>query len=283
MTVAIIDADPIVYACGFAGEHHTYYLTVKGEHGPRATFDYKTEMKRWATEAGLDEDQWDYEDMLDVEPLANVLSTAKKRLHSIIDNTGATSTRLFLTGGKQFRKEIYPEYKANRPSTKPFYYKEIREYLIDTWEAEVIDVFEADDACATLQVALKGKSVICTIDKDLLQVPGRHYNYDTGEEHFVNNFGHIEINFARKVVKGWGRKFFYAQMLMGDATDNIKGIPKVGPATAFDIMEPINAEQEARDAVLAAYNKHYGEEKGLEMLTLNRKLLWMYRDVPLEI
>ena len=277
MTTALIDLDPIVYSSGFVGEHHMYYMVVEGEDSPRTSFETKTEAHRWAEDVGLEKKDYKLVDDLWVEPLENVLNTVKRRLASIMEQTRATSYRGFLTGGDQFRKVIYPEYKANRKTPKPVYYEEIRDYLVAHHDAEVIDVYEADDALATCQ---KDTTVICTVDKDLLQVPGSHYNYVTGEHTEVEGFGTLKLSKDSRTLKGTGLKFYYAQMLMGDDTDNIKGVPKMGPAGAYKLLDPLREKKAAAKVVRSEYQKAFGEKKWKTQLDLHRKLLWMHRDVP---
>jgi len=276
LTTALIDLDPIVYSSGFVGEHHMYYITIKGEESPRTSFETRTEAHRWAEDVGLEKDSYELVDEMWTEPLANVLHTVKKRIESILENTRATSFRGFLTGGDQFRKEIYPAYKANRKSPRPVYYDEIREYMITQHGAEVIDVYEADDALATCQ---KDTTVICTIDKDLLQVPGTHYNYDTGEHIEVEGFGTLALSKDKKTLKGTGLKFYHAQMLMGDGTDNIKGVPKMGPKGTYDLLNRVTDKKESSKIVRKQYEKAFDIEWKTQ-LDLHRKLLWMHRDVP---
>ena len=103
-----------------------------------------------------------------------VFARTEDLVDQILVNTEATEYRLFLTGKDNFRYTIYPEYKAHRPKEKPFWLEPIRQYLIATFNAEIIDGQEADDA---LGIAQTDDTVICSIDKDLLMIPCRHYNF----------------------------------------------------------------------------------------------------------
>lgn len=64
-------------------------------------------------------------------------------------------------------------------------------------------------------------------------------------------------------LKGSGVKFFYAQLIMGDAADNYKGIPGRGCTYAYELLEKCKNEAELYHAVLGAYKAHYGEGKHL--------------------
>jgi DNA polymerase-1 len=128
----------------------------------------------------------------------------------ILHETNAMGFVCFLSGSSNFRYDIYPEYKANRRDVpKPRHLATIREYLVTEWDAKVTDGIEADDAMGIEQVAIDGSSVICSIDKDMLQIPGQHYNFVKKEFKLVSPLD--------------GVRHFYYQLIMGDKADNIFG------------------------------------------------------------
>lgn len=169
----------------------------------------------------------------------------------ILVNTEATEYRLFLTGKDNFRYRIYPEYKAHRPKEKPFWLESIRSYLRATFNAEVVDGQEADDALGINQT---DDTVICSIDKDLLMIPGKHYNFVKDE--FIT------------VTKEDGIKHFYMQCLQGDRSDNIKGIPGIGVKKAEKLLEGLVTEQELFNKVREAYSND-------EEFLMNGRVLWI--------
>ena len=172
----------------------------------------------------------------------------------IITNSEADSFRIFLTGKDNFRYTVYPEYKAHRPKEKPYWLQPIREYLVANFNAEVVNGQEADDALGINQT---GDSIICSIDKDLLMIPGKHYNFVKDEFLEVDEFQ--------------GIYHFYKQCLMGDRSDNIKGIPKVGPKNAEKILANKLTEKELFDAVRDAYGND-------EEFIMNARVLWIRRN-----
>lgn len=169
----------------------------------------------------------------------------------ILVETESTEYRLFLTGKDNFRYTIYPEYKAHRPKEKPFWLADIREYLIATFNAEVIDGMEADDALGLNQT---DSTIICSIDKDLLMIPGRHFNFVKNEFYEVTELE--------------GLRHFYKQCLMGDRSDNIKGIEKIGPKKADKLLADLNTEKELFDKV----RETYGNDEEFKM---NARVLWI--------
>lgn len=174
-------------------------------------------------------------------------------IRAIIDETGAERYRVFLSGGTNYRLKYNPEYKANRdPANKPILLAEVRQYLVDYWNAEVCDGIEADDAMGIAQWEaarddLEGgvyiwdhQSVICSIDKDMLQIPGWHYNFVTQHHRDVDPYD--------------GLKFFYKQLLIGDTIDNIFGVYGIGKVKADRIVDPCEDELEMFEAVQSRYD-----------------------------
>jgi len=155
------------------------------------------------------------------------------KLKEVIDEwfiaivTGCNTTQYiaYLSGDNNFRSRIYPEYKANRKQPKPDYFYELRRYLRERWKCVTIDGAEADDALAMSQVKLDFMSAICSTDKDLKQIPGYHYNI---KEHYLSTIG-IEEAYRN----------LWMQVLTGDSTDNIKGIPRIGPKKAAEIVDNV--------------------------------------------
>lgn len=188
------------------------------------------------------------------------INIAKWRLDEMVSNTldevGADGFKIFLTDGEgNFRRKIYPEYHVKRVKPPPRWLEELKEHLIVKWNASISFGQEADDALGIHQV---GDSIICSIDKDLLQIPGHHFNFVKKEWAYI--------------LKSEGTKWFYTQLLIGDPIDEIKGVEGIGKAKAAKILENAGTEEEIFDAVRASYEKRYGE-CGLTLMLLYGKLL----------
>lgn len=131
-------------------------------------------------------------------------------MRRILHETNAMEHRCFLSGSDNFRYSIYPEYKANRKDMpRPKWLQTVREHLVTAWNASVTDGIEADDAMGIAQCTEHDNSIICSIDKDMLMIPGHHYNFVKQE------FRHISPL--------EGLRNFYTQLILGDRTDNIPG------------------------------------------------------------
>lgn len=168
-------------------------------------------------------------------------------IFSIMEETQATSSRLFLTSTdhSNYRFAIYPEYKAHRKQPKPKHYKFIREHLIDRYYAEVVYGEEADDALGYSQDK-DGHTVIASIDKDLLMVPGKHYNFVKKEMY--------------NITPQQGLYNFYWQLLNGDTGDNIPGCPGIGPKSIEKLIHSDMSEEELFMTTLNTYINQYNKK-----------------------
>jgi len=165
--------------------------------------------------------------------------------------------RVFLTGKGNFRHEyaVTAGYKENRKDKeKPEHLAVIRQYLIDEWEAVVSDEEEADDLIAI--AATQQPSIIVSIDKDFNQVPGEHFNPNTGKLYNVSEEDAV--------------KFLYEQILTGDRADNIIGIKGVGPVKAKKALADCVTERQMYDVCVEMYG---GDERVIE----NGRLLYLRR------
>lgn len=194
-------------------------------------------------------------------------------MRRILHETGALSYKAFLTGKANFRKEIYPEYKANRKDKpRPVHLGACREYLIKHWNAQVIDGREADDELGIEQTAHELDSIICSIDKDLLQVPGYHYNFVKGEQIFVSPYD--------------GLRNFYSQIITGDATDNIPAFDgkfrSSTPKFVQKLLDPLwemTEELDMYNHALQVWLDHsYGDGYDITLdIHMYAKCLWIMR------
>ena len=175
-------------------------------------------------------------------------------MQDILYLTDAKEYKAFLTGPGNFRKEINPGYKANRKDKPlPMWLASCREYLISAWNAEVTEGHEADDALGMHQTE---DTIICSIDKDLLQIPGKHFNFVKQE--FLD------------VLEADGIRHFYKQMLIGDRSDNIFGVNGIGPVKANKIIDPLDTAEDMYEAVRDLYDTE-------ERLLMNGQCLWIWR------
>ena len=194
------------------------------------------------------------------EPVDLAIHRADETVRTILDMTGATSYRMWIGGNDNFRKIINPQYKANRKDvTKPVFLQDVEQFLIDEWNCEVAMGCETDDM---LGVNQKDDTILCSFDKDLLTIPGMHFNW--------------KKQIFTEVEELDGLKQFYKQMLAGDKSDNVFGFDGLARATMpkfiEKIIDPLETEQEMFDVVYDMYANPVN-------FVLNTNCLWILHNM----
>ncbi len=241
----LIDGDIMLYACGFAAD---------------------SQIKRELKEQYPDASDEEIQKLQDEHEYTNFALGNARSVLDDITTIFSKDYRLYLTGAGNFREQVATilPYKGNRdPSHKPKYYRDLKDYLADFWNAEVISGREADDAIGCAQWAAKNRdTVIVTIDKDLNQIPGYHYNWRK------NEFFDVSVAEANR--------FFWWQMLDGDKTDNIPGIRGLGTVRIGKLFGDVYDVPTLRTIVQEQYKQQYGEdwERAYHEVA---ELLWMQR------
>ena len=185
-------------------------------------------------------------------------------LDNILNKTGATSYRAFLTGPNNFRKQIYPEYKANRVSPKPKHLRDLQDYSLEKLSAEFApESLEADDALAIYQT---DDTIICSLDKDLLQVAGKHFSWE------INGKGWTRPDTFLEQTELEGLRLFYKQCLKGDTSDNVKGIEGLGEKKATKLLADCSSNIEMFNQVRDLYGND-------DEFIMNASVLWILRSL----
>jgi DNA polymerase-1 len=199
------------------------------------------------------------------ESVGIAISRMKDLFEGIQSKVGATSYRAFLTGPNNFRKTINPLYKANRTAPKPIHLAALQQYAVKRLNAEwAPDTLEADDAMSIHQDKVGGTTTICSLDKDMLQVPGKHFQWAIGTLSWSKPDNFVEQTELE------GLRLFYEQCIKGDTSDNVKGIKGLGEAKAKKLLQGCKSEQEMFDIVYQLYpNK--------EDFLIDSQCLWLLR------
>jgi 5'-3' exonuclease, N-terminal resolvase-like domain len=121
-----------------------------------------------------------------LEPLQVALWRLNDMIERICIATNSQDIECYLGGSDNFRYKIYPQYKGNRTKEKPHYLEACRELLVTQYKATVVNYMETDDALGIAQTKYDGNSRIVSLDKDLLQCPGYHFNWVTGVHKLVS-------------------------------------------------------------------------------------------------
>lgn len=172
-------------------------------------------------------------------------------LSSLLSKSKADSYIAFIKGKGNYRYAYNPEYKDNRPKQSPWWFNDLREHLKAKWQAVQVDGVEVDDVVNITRLKVPN-SFICAIDKDLLFLEGTHYNWRKDEWTVVS--------------KDEAEYKFWADMIIGQPGDNIKGIPGKGPVAAKEILEDSKCPP-AR--ILKYYIQHFGEYEGIKQFHKN--------------
>ena len=187
---------------------------------------------------------------------------------SILDKSECTHYIGYIKGNNTIKDRLLfnPEYKQNRSYGKPIFWEYTKSYLIKRWGAVEVHNIEVDDAVNITRLKLEN-SFIIAIDKDLLMLEGRHYNWRKDE---WNENTEESANYK-----------FLLSMCTGDSVDNIKGLPGKGIKwfeNRFKGCIPTIG------SLLDEYTLHFGENKGIEEFYKNYKSLKMldeYNDLEI--
>ncbi len=193
---------------------------------------------------------------------------------------------VFDAKGKTFRHDMYPKYKATRPPMPdelrqqvPVLHELIRAMGLPLL---TIDGVEADDVIATLasQAGAHGMdTIVSTGDKDLAQIVNDHVSLVDTMRHAVYDRDAVEQKYGvppERIVD------YLA--LIGDASDNVPGVAKVGPKTARKWLRRYGS----LDAIIKNADEVAGKvganlRDSVDLLPLSRQLVTVKRDVKLDV
>jgi len=219
------------------------------------------------------------------EPTGAMLGVINMLLKLIKDEQPDLIAVVFDAPGKTFRDELFDQYKAHRPPM-PDDLRAQTQPLLDMVQAlglpllRIVGV-EADDVIGTLAINAAAKEIdvlISTGDKDMSQLVNPRIS-------LVNTMTNSRLN--REGVKAkfdvYPEQIVDYLALIGDTSDNIPGVPKVGPKTAAKWL----AEYKTLDNLVAHANDITGKvgeslRENFSTLELSRKLATIECKLPLE-
>jgi len=265
-----VDGDVLVYRAAFAAQKKVWFYTDGRDGGIVASFGYKKDATDWLELHPEPEEAVHYalESEYDVQPEDEARFICGHMLRQIKKGLKLKAMEVGITGDGNFREEVAvtKPYKGNRAAEKPIHYEAVREYLLDEWDAHLVEGQEADDWMAIHHMQRYtynvDDTVIITIDKDLDMVPGRHYNFVEKKKYVITP----EEGLLR----------FAGQLLTGDSTDNIQGAKGYGAAKARRALGDLGPA-EALVLVRQVYADLYGDEAE-DILDEMATLLWMRQE-----
>ncbi len=194
---------------------------------------------------------------------------------------------VFDAKGPTFRKEIYPEYKANRAAMPedlvpqiPLIKEAVRGFNMPVLEKEG---FEADDIIATLakRFAAQGMEItVVTGDKDLMQIVSERIRLlDTMKEK-VSGLSEVAERFG-----GGPEKVVEVQALAGDSSDNVPGVPGIGEKTAVELIREFGTVEHLLSSLdrIKQPKRRENLERYAEQALLSKRLVTLRDDVPLDL
>ena len=160
----------------------------------------------------------------DLIVVTSLFSQAMKAVHRELDKIKKEffdpTLILFFSDSKNFRKDLYPDYKGHRNRKKPCAYRRVINELANRYEVIIMPWLEADDSLGVYATAYPD-CILCSPDKDMRQIPGRLY----------------DMNETITIDKTEGDKWHFIQTLAGDQTDGYAGVPGYGVKTAAKYLE----------------------------------------------
>ena len=289
--VLLIDADILAYRAASATDGRQYVITYEYEGQTITRYEkYKKQADKIREEI-LKGDVNDVSIVATYEP--EPWSHAVKVMDDLIEDIytglepymeGTPKPIFYYSRGGSFRERECKSYKSNRKGIRrPHHLEGLKDRLRDHYDAVSRDgEFEADDLMAMEATKLEREGtpfIICTIDKDLKQIPGSHYNFVKREYSTVS-----EVE---------GLRSLYKQILNGDTADGIIGLKGVGPKTAEKLIGNLSSEWMMYGVCIREYFNKVGrqidkegifetdEELGERCISLIRtaaRLLYLVRD-----
>ncbi|HTV78037.1 MAG TPA: DNA polymerase I [Steroidobacteraceae bacterium] len=215
--------------------------------------------------------------------LLGVLNMIVKLTH---DFPEARLAIVFDAPGRTFRDDLFEAYKSHRPAMPDDLHAQI-EPLLEMIRAQGLPLLrvegvEADDVIGTLAKRAEAdgqRVIISTGDKDMAQLVNAAIS-------IVNTMtgSHLDRAGVKAKFDVWPEQIVDYLALVGDSSDNIPGVPKVGPKTAAKWL----AQYGTADGIIAHAHEIEGKvgenlRNGIETLALSRKLATLHTQVELPL
>lgn len=271
----VIDGDWLAFV-GACMTHITHYIAVNKENNQEIVIETtEKSFTKSLEKLGLDVSSEDISIIKEKRLIPNWQATAKGvmlgKANKIKREVSAQHILIAIGGKTNFRDRLpllYSSYKDRVGSYRPPNLKEVRELLKSLLPYEESIDMEADDIISMYQ--FKGRTdqsyIVCTEDKDAKQTPGFLYNPRKMEIRDCNGFGKlipiikVSETSGKETFKldGYGRLWFYYQIICGDAVDTYHPFPKkVSDKAFYNIFKDIDNDKDAWTVITDWYKKNY--------------------------
>lgn len=220
----LIDGDGFIYRAGFSVEKIKY--GIQWPDGGFTVHETKREADSLLYDPTTNAVLWTRKE---VGTLEEAIRTMDSWLKEAMGHAGCKDYGIYISPGVgNYRDKLgtVRKYKGNREDhARPTYYYELREYIGRKYTTLIGHQEEADDTCSWMARYLASNNepyIVIGHDKDLKQIPGRHYDW------VKKGYFHVSDDEALL--------FFWTQVLSGDTTDNIVGCWKTGEKGAVNIV-----------------------------------------------
>lgn len=274
-----IDADTIIYSAAAACSKGKCIVTKKSNRKRREFENFDEFINFFNTHPSCkDSEISDFE----IPLIRFALSNVRDKIDSILDHDWIGKYTFYVGGKGNFRKDIYPDYKCNRPP-KPEMHKFCYEYLLKRHKGNVVicDGVEAEDYCQA-DAMLDEFGIVAYCDKDLENQEGFRLNYNRLEE------GVFYINKLQAFYN------LCIQLIIGDrTTDNIRGVDfisnnlkekynirvkSLGVGTAQKLLDDVKDDiQIMKERIVDIYKLSYGDN-WKESLDFTGKLIFIMKE-----
>ena len=209
---------------------------------------------------------WDDDNYVNYASLSEAKVLFINTISELLNKFETKEYTIALSHYKNFRKEINPNYKANRKDKKPpMVYKPLRQWVEQEYNIFCREYLEGDDILgilATSKVIIKNTNkIIVSLDKDMKTLPCKYHNNRNDESIIVSE---QEANYNHML-----------QTLTGDQADNYKGLAGCGLKTAEKIISKDMSYRQMWQAVVEAYIKKGSSE---QVALLNARMARILRN-----
>ena len=227
-----------------------------------------------------EEEEYPYTPAEDAAYLKASWNNFQKDLDKLLGKLFCDEYVMAVKGEGCYRYDLFDDYKKQRSKHYGLgrkelvndFVPELRKLAVYEGYAIPADGREADDLIRTWANEARRADqdyIICSIDKDLRCIPGKHYimHYDPEKQKVLD------------ISAEEAMRHYYEQLLKGDPVDNIPGVPRVGEVKAAKLISGCLTEKEMQDVVVEQYFNAYGAENWYDYFLINAKLIHIQNHV----